>query len=86
MTWKYEACWALLWALGLIDELKFPSESMTAEDCELAITLISQCENLEAFLSKTNLRLLEEIMDEADLIYRYHWACVNARIKGEAPA
>ncbi|MNP77167.1 hypothetical protein D3C76_1745290 [compost metagenome] len=26
-------------------------------------------------------------MDEADKIYRLHWACVNARIKGEeAPA
>lgn len=86
MTWKYEACWALFWALGLIDELKFPSEPMTAEDCELAIALISQCESLEAFLSTIKMRSLEEIMDEADLIYRYHWACVNARIKGEAPA
>ena len=33
------------------------------------------------------MRNIEEILDEADLIYRYNWACVNARIKGEnAPA
>ncbi|MNN91290.1 hypothetical protein D3C81_2093850 [compost metagenome] len=29
----------------------------------------------------------QEILDEADKIYRMHWACVNHRIQGkEAPA
>ena len=29
------------------------------------------------------LRLLSEILDQLDLIDRYHWAVVNARLKGE---
>ena len=29
---------------------------------------------------KTKLRNAEEILDEADLIYRLHWACVHDRI------
>ena len=33
------------------------------------------------------MRNKEKIMDEADKIYRLHWACVSSRIQGqEAPA
>lgn len=31
-------------------------------------------------MKTVNLRSIDEILDEADLIYRYHWACVDARI------
>lgn len=83
MTWKYESCWALLWALGLIDELKFPNEPMTDDECQLAIDLVASNESLDEFLSKIKMRSLDEILDQADLIYRYHWACVDARINGK---
>ena len=84
MIWKYEAYWSLIWALGFIDELKFPSESMTTEECQFAINLVSNCNDLEEFIKKIKLRSLEEILDQADLIYRYHWACVDARINGKS--
>ena len=33
------------------------------------------------------MRPLSDILDQADLIYRYHWAVVDARINGQdAPA
>lgn len=83
MTWKYEACWALLWALGFVDELKFPNEPMTHDECDFAIGLISNNANIDEFLSKVKMRSLDEILDQADLIYRYHWACANARINGK---
>lgn len=83
MTWKYEAYWVLIWAMGFVEELKFPSKPMTAEDCHFAINLVIDCNDLDEFMRKIKLRSLEEILDEADLIYRYHWACVNARINNE---
>lgn len=83
MTWKYEACWALLWALGLIDELKFPNEPMTHDECHFAIDVVSSNADIDEFLSKVKMRSLDEILDQADLIYRYHWACVDARINGK---
>lgn len=84
ISWQYEAYWALIWALGLVDTLDFPDRVC---DCEYAIEVVSSCETFEQFLLKTSMRSKEEMMDEADRIYRLHWACVNSRIQGEeAPA
>jgi len=39
------------------------------------------------FLRDARLRSQPEILDQADLIYRYHWAVVDARINNKpAPA
>ena len=84
MTWKYEAYWPLIWALGLIETLDYPGGIC---DCDLAIRTVSKCSDFNDFMQRVNLRSTAEILDEADLIYRYHWACVDARINGrEAPA
>ncbi len=77
MIWKYEAYWSLLWALGLVEALDFPNDTI---DCEFAINVVAQCETFDDFMQLATLRDLETVLDEADLIYRYHWACVNARI------
>lgn len=78
MIWKYEAYWVLLWALGIVDELKYPDE---IADCDFAIEVVSRCRSLQEFMQQVRLRDIEEILDEADLIYRYDWACVDARLK-----
>lgn len=84
IVWQYEAYWTLIWALGLVESLDFPDQIC---DCEYAIEAVSRCESFEEFYGKTVLRSREEIMDEADKIYRLHWACVDSRIHGkEAPA
>ncbi|MBS5822942.1 MAG: DUF4272 domain-containing protein [Clostridium argentinense] len=84
MAWKYEAYWTLIWALGIVDKLEYPSQIC---DCNFAIRTVADYEDFNAFMKTIKLRNIEEILDEADLIYRYNWACVNARIKGEnAPA
>lgn len=83
MTWKYESCWALLWALGFIGELKFPNEPMTADECNFAIGVVANNDDFDEFLSKIKMRSLDEILDQADLNYRYHWACVDARVNGK---
>ncbi|MEQ6354804.1 DUF4272 domain-containing protein [Lysinibacillus sp. M3] len=82
ISWQYEAYWTLIWALGFVEELDFPDEVC---DCEYAIQVVSNCETFEQFYLQAGIRSQEEILDEADKIYRYHWACVDSRIQ-ERPA
>lgn len=81
ISWQYEAYWTLIWALGFVEKLDFPDEVC---DCEYAIQVVSNCETFEQFFLQTVMRSQEEILDEADKIYRYHWACVDSRIKDQA--
>ncbi len=84
MIWKYEAYWTLLWALGVVEELNYPAN---IADCDFAIQAVSSCDSFDAFIAQVKLRDIEELLDEADLIYRYDWACVDARLKHQqAPA
>jgi hypothetical protein len=84
MSWKYEAYWGLLWALGIVEKFDFPADAC---DCGFAIKAVSERENFDDFMKGVKLRSMSEILDELDLLYRYHWACVNARINGrETPA
>lgn len=84
MTWKYEAYWVLLWALGIVEKLDYPADVC---DCDFAINAVAHCKGMDELMAKVRLRDLSEILDEADLIFRYDWACVDARIHGdEAPA
>ncbi|NQX62726.1 DUF4272 domain-containing protein [Paenibacillus qinlingensis] len=83
IAWQYEAYWPLIWALRLVDTLEFPDRTC---NCELAIELVSRCESFDDFYRQTSMRTREEILDEADKIYRLHWACVNSRIQGQEDA
>lgn len=84
ITWQYEAYWALIWALGLVEKLDFPDQVC---DCDYAIKVVSECDSFDDFYRKTSIHSQEEILDEADRIYRLHWACVDSRIHGqELPA
>ena len=76
--WRYEAAWVLLWALGYVEELSYPSIIC---DVNAAIAFVDQ-RSTEQFISDSKLRPINEILDETDLIYRYHWAVVDARING----
>ena len=75
MGWKYESLWSLMWAMGLVDELSFPSEIC---DCAFVMDTFSG----DDFSARVKLRGTDEILQALDLIYRYHWACVNARVHG----
>ncbi|WP_371184333.1 DUF4272 domain-containing protein [Xanthomonas sacchari] len=82
-AWRYEAAWTLLWSLGYVESLGKPTEIC---DVPRAVKFLHE-RTSSHFISDSNLRPIEEILDEADLIYRYHWAVVDARINGkQAPA
>ncbi|WP_211227331.1 DUF4272 domain-containing protein [Ferrimonas kyonanensis] len=74
--WRYEAAWVLLWALGYVPELTHPNSIC---DVPAAVTFMQQRSKSE-FINDSQLRSIQEILDENDLIYRYHWAVVDARV------
>jgi Domain of unknown function (DUF4272) len=78
-TWRHEAAWTLLWALGFVAQLGKP-----AQICDVEFAAGTMAERTTSqFIEDSELRPIAEILDQADLIYRYHWAVTNARIKGQ---
>jgi hypothetical protein len=80
-SWRYEAAWVLLWALGYVEELEPPSMIC---DVPRAVSIMKE-RSAEQFIADARLRPLAQILDEADLIYRYNWAVVDARVNGDPP-
>lgn len=79
-TWRYEDLWVFLWVLGYLDKLDFPNRIC---DVAQAVGIVQEAGSFAQLLEKAQLRHTAEILDEADLIYRLNWACVNARLKAE---
>lgn len=78
-SWRYECCQVLLWALGYVD-LPYPDKIC---DVEKIAKIMWTMDDIDELLKKSKPRRKKEILDEADLILRYDWACVEARIKKE---
>ena len=57
--------------------MEFPSDLCEVEPL---IKNIIECASFDEFLGKCKIRDIEEILDELDLEYRYHWAIVNKSI------
>lgn len=81
-TWRYESLYTMMWAIGMMEELKYPSEIC---DVKTIVGKLFQ-PSREDFESSIHLRSKEEILDELDKTYRMNWACVDARIKGQKPS
>lgn len=82
VAWTYEAYWSLVWALGLVNNIDYPTDVC---DCQKAIRLVGDCKNFEEFKKQCKLRDIEEILDMLDLHYRYHWATTEKRINPATP-
>jgi hypothetical protein len=78
-SWNYEASWTLLWALWQIEGPLGRPEAK-CEVTRLVDTILDAPD-----LARHGLRSADEILNEADLAYRYHWAVQQARRNGEAP-
>jgi hypothetical protein len=75
-AWSVEALNALLWAAGLVKELRWPSKRCDAGALEPLVERV-----LEGAPMKP--RNVGELLDEADLHYRLLWAAVRGKL-GEA--
>jgi hypothetical protein len=75
--WRYEDMHIMLWALGYIDSLSYPDKQ-----CNVVNDIkIIQSMTADNFRKKARLRTKKEIIDQADLILRIDWACVDARVE-----
>ena len=77
--WRYECCHILMWALGKVEVLEYPDKL-----CDVSAMggIIWNTVDLKD-LMKSVPRTRAEILDAADLILRYDWACVDARVNGK---
>jgi hypothetical protein len=75
-SWRYEAAWVLLWSLGYVNDLGKPTATC---DVDAAIGVMRK-RSAAQFVADAKLRSLSEIVEQADRIYRYHWAVVDARV------
>ena len=74
--WRYEAAWTLLWALGYVRMLSIPRDA-----CDVAFAVSCMRDrNAQAFIADAKLRPFDQILDQADLIYRYHWSLIDATL------
>ena len=76
-AWQYENLWVMEWALGLTDDLFWPNRIC---DVPGTVRLLKDCQTMEKLLAAARLRPRKELLEQADLIYRLHWACVDARV------
>ena len=70
MSWRAEAAWVMFWALGYLPELAFPDRQCQVE----AMSHVVFSHDAITLLASADRRTRRELLDEADLIYRYHWA------------
>ena len=77
--WRHEAASTLLWALGFVAQLGKPVQPC---DVEFAVSTMTGTTTSQ-FIEDSELRPIADILDQADLIYRYHWAVRNACLKGQ---
>ena len=78
-AWRYECYNVLLWATKYLAELERPDHI-----CDVAsIVSILHKSDRDRFIANAELRPQNELLDAADLIYRYHWAVRNANLSGK---
>ena len=78
-SWRYEAAWVLLWALRYIDgPLGRPDR--VCDVPRLAVVVRDETD-----LARHGTCSANDILNEADLIYRYHWAVRQAGLDGNPP-
>ena len=67
------------WALSLTDDLFWPDRIC---DVPGSVRMMNAYPSMEELTAAARLRSRKELLDQADLIYRLHWACVDARVMG----
>jgi hypothetical protein len=77
--WRYECLWVMLWALGHVDSLGIGNSVC---DVRRAVQIVTGTPT-NVFIGNSNLRPMEQILDEADFIYRCDCAVRNAIAGGE---
>ncbi len=78
-SWRAEALWTLLWALGKVEELDLPTGQCDAEHVQ---EVMPNKGEVAAFINSAAFRPRSQIVDETDRILRIHWAVRDAQLNG----
>lgn len=78
-SWRNEAAWVLFWALGHVDGQLGPPRDMC--DVDAMTDVVINTRDLERRPPQS----ANNVLNEADLTYRYHWAVRQAGIDGRPP-
>jgi hypothetical protein len=81
-SWRIEASWVLLWALGFVKELGLPKKSIYGDQ----VVVILEKHGMRGLVAHSKRRSASEILDENDLIYRCNWAAREAYLHGREPS
>ena len=76
-AWQYENLWVMEWALGLTDDLFWPTRIC---DVPQSVRMMREYPSMAELAAAARPRPRKELLDQADLIYRIHWVCVDARV------
>ncbi|HEX8571807.1 MAG TPA: DUF4272 domain-containing protein [Allosphingosinicella sp.] len=78
-SWRCEAAWVLLWALKHVDGQLGPPRDL----CDVPFLAGTVYRDVD--LASRGLRPANDILNEADLTYRCHWAVRQAALDGKPP-
>jgi hypothetical protein len=81
-SWRYESAWVLLWALGYVEKLESPARRC---DSDFAVGSMRE-KTRQSFIAEASLRPLEQILDQADLAYRYRCSLVQTATENGSPS
>jgi hypothetical protein len=74
-VWRLESIWVLLWSLGYLERLDWPTKMC---DVPRIAKILGPCEADPEFINSASLRPKSQILDNQDLIMRLRWAIRNA--------
>ena len=79
LVWRVECIWVLMWALGHVEELGWPTGMC---DVPRLARMLHPKKGIPDLVSQARLRPKAEILDALDLTRRLHWAIGDARKAG----
>jgi predicted transcriptional regulator len=84
--WRYEAANALLWSIGLVDDIV---SADWPEDVEVELNkvfnLVTTYNTFDDFIAACNLKQEYELQDAFQLYWYYHWNIRDGQIFGNIP-
>lgn len=77
ISWQFEGLVILYWALGILQDISYPN---VLTNPQVLSSILSEAKTYIEFVNRCELRNVHEILDLADLTYRYDWYCVDAKL------
>ena len=80
-TWKMERIWVLLWSVGLVDTIDFPTSLCMSEKVDLILFPNQTIINCNTFYTKCKQKSESDILDMTDLYLRINWFCIENKLE-----